>query len=257
MYVLSVGCPKISAVKYLNSIPFCFAWTSLIFAWTIQYSSFGAEQVAGVPGSVKGTVTYRGQVPKSPVPDDAGQRRDLVDVDKETGGLLHVVAYLEPAGSGLKLKVNGSASAADPVVIDQFDSTFVPHLVAVRAGQTVLFTNSDPANHNVRTTAGDPENQFNVFTAVGGSYKRRFVHDPKHRPIRLGCDIHPWMRAWIYVFDHPYFAVTDQRGQFGMDAVPAGEYRLVIAQPDLKYQHERTIKVKPGESVPVELEVEK
>jgi plastocyanin len=210
-------------------------------------------------GVVKGVVTYHGPVPKALVPDDAGLRRDLVEVDPETRGLLHVAAHLVPAksGGGEELASSAAAGADELVVIDQVDHTFVPHLVAVRVGQVVHFTNSDPANHNVRTTAYVPRNQFNVFTGVGGSYKHRFDADPKGRPIRLGCDIHPWMSAWIYVFDHPLFAVTDEQGRFCLGNVPPGEYRLVIEQPDLKYRHEQRVEVTAESVTAIEIQVKR
>jgi plastocyanin len=212
-------------------------------------------------GVVKGIVTYPGPVPKAPIPDDAGLKRDLVQVDPETRGLLHVAAHLVPAKSGggeeLGLASSAGAGADELVVIDQVDHTFVPHLVAVRVGQVVHFTNSDPANHNVRTTAFVPRNQFNVFTGVGGSYKHRFDADPKGRPIRLGCDIHPWMSAWIYVFDHPLFAVTDEQGRFCLGNVTAGEYRLVIEQPDIKYRHEQRVEVRAERVTAIEIQVKR
>ena len=65
------------------------------------------------------------------------------------------------------------------------------------AGQPVKFTNSDPANHNVRTAVTERTNQFNVFTGADGSYTHRFTPQPE--PIRVGCDIHPWMRATYQV----------------------------------------------------------
>jgi plastocyanin len=211
-------------------------------------------------GAVKGRVTFHGPVPKALVPDDAGLRRDLVEVDPETRGLLHVAVHLVPAASS-GVEEHGLPSSAgaglDEVVIDQVDHTFVPHLAAVRVGQVVHFTNSDPANHNVRTTAFVPRNQFNVFTGVGGSYKHRFDADPKGRPIRLGCDIHPWMSAWIFVFDHPLFGVTDEQGRFSLENVPSGGYQLVIQQPDLKYRHEQRVEVTAETVTVIDIQVKR
>ena len=122
-------------------------------------------------------------------------------------------------------------------------------------GEPVVFTNSDPANHNVRATSARPANEFNVFTGTGGKYEHRFVADAQHRPVRLGCDIHPWMQAWVYVFDHSRFAVTDQRGEFQINSVPPGEYKLVLQQPDVRYIHERRITVSRGQPTKVEVEI--
>jgi plastocyanin len=139
--------------------------------------------------------------------------------------------------------------------MDQRDHEFVPRVLAVRSGQPVEFTNSDPANHNVRTSSSQRFNEFNIFTGMDGTYTHRFAVDARGRPVRVGCDIHPWMRGWIYVFDHPWFAVTDERGGFRIDGVPPGDYVLMVRQPDIRYRHDRPITVTGGAPTRVEIEV--
>jgi plastocyanin len=196
-------------------------------------------------------------VPKNPVADDSGQSRDLLTVDAKTRGVQFVIAHLEPEkpSDAAQARATGPAASLNAVLVDQRDHTFTPHLVAVRAGQTVVFTNSDPANHNVRATSQQPDNEFNVFTGVGGEHRHRFVADPKGRPVRLDCDIHPWMRGWIYVFDHAAFGITDAQGKFTIRAVPPGRYRLVIRQPDIRYEASETVVVKPGETNRLEFKI--
>jgi hypothetical protein len=128
-------------------------------------------------------------------------------------------------------------------------------VLAVRAGQGVKFTNSDPANHNVRTSSSQRTNQFNVFTGIEGSYVHRFCAEPGEQPVRLGCDIHPWMQAWIYVFNHPCFAVTDDSGNFRIASIPAGRYKLNMRQPAIRYAHEREIVVSNTTPISVQLEI--
>ena len=132
--------------------------------------------------------------------------------------------------------------------MDQVNHRFVPRVLAVRAAQTVLFTNSDPANHNVRASSRVASNEFNVFTGNEGSYQRVFAANPKQQPVRVGCDIHPWMCGWIYVFEHSHFAVTDARGEFRIPGVPPGEYRLHIVQPDPGHKERQKVVVEPGET---------
>ena len=55
-------------------------------------------------------------------------------------------------------------------------------------------------------------------------------------PIKVTCNIHPWMNAWVGVFDHPYFAVTDADGKFQIPLAPAGNYRLVVWQESIGYR---------------------
>lgn len=222
-----------------------------------KQSASDAKQMAR--GSIEGLVTFRGEIPKSAVADDAGVRRDLLQVDRASGGLQGVVVWLVMAKTPAEASgpQAGRSSDAETVtaVMDQRDHEFVPRVLAIRSGQSVKFINSDPANHNVRTSSSQPTNEFNVFTGIDGSYTHRFAADPQQRPIRLGCDIHPWMQGWIYVFDHPYFAVTDKQGAFRIDSVPPGEYRLMIKQPDIRYAHERRVPVSNAQSTKVEIEI--
>jgi plastocyanin len=205
-------------------------------------------------GSIEGTVKYEGEVPKSKPADDAGRYRDLLEVERKTGGLLHVVVYL--AGEGFRTNAPADARTGPAAaVVNQQDHTFVPHVMAVRSGQTVTFTNSDPANHNVRASSPARENEFNVFTGSEGSYQHRFVSDAKQRPVHLTCDIHPWMSAWLFVFDHPHFAMTDHQGKFRISPAPPGRHRLVIEQPDVRYRSEQMVTVKAGEKTVVEVVV--
>jgi plastocyanin len=204
-------------------------------------------------GEVAGRVTFHGDSPKSAVADDAGIHRDLLTVHKETRGLANVVAWLEPRS--VPRPPDHLPGSLDPAVMDQRDHEFAPRLLAVRSGQAVRFSNSDPANHNVRTSSPQPTNEFNVFTPMGGSYLRRFVSDPQQQAVRVECDIHPWMRAWIYVFDHPWFDVADERGRFEIRSVPEGEYILNVRQPDIGYHHEQTIRISNSAVALVEINI--
>jgi plastocyanin len=203
-------------------------------------------------GSVEGVVTFQGEVPRSRIPDDAGVRHDLLYVDRESRGLRYVAVWLAADRTTLTNRL--TEEPLKPALMDQLDHQFVPRVLAVRAGQPVKFTNSDPANHNVRTASSQPTNEFNVFTGIDGSYTHRFVAVPQQSPVRLGCDIHPWMRGWIYVFDHPHFAVTDEQGRFRINSVPPGRYKLLLRQPDIRFIAEREVAVAPGEVARVAVE---
>lgn len=216
---------------------------------------------AAVSGAIEGVITFHGEIPKSATADDAGARRDLLQVDQKSGGLRYVVVWLAidkaPANERESQAASPPGAARLTVLMDQRDHEFVPRLLAVRSGQPVKFTNSDPANHNVRTSSPQRTNEFNVFTGVDGSYTHRFVPDPQQRPVRVGCDIHPWMRGWIYVFEHPYFAVTDTQGRFRIAAAPPGRYKLMICQPDVGYSSEQEITVAHGIATSVEVQIKR
>ena len=201
-------------------------------------------------GRVGGVVRYEGAVPKATAADDSGRKRDLFEVHPKTHGLQDAVVYwidatIEPFPN--------DAKDLPVVVVDQKDFTFLPHVISVRGGQGVKFTNSDSANHNVRALAFEMKNQFNVFTGAGNEYMHRFVSDPKQRPTRLGCDIHPWMSGWIYAFDHPHHAVTDEQGRFELPQLPAGKRRLAIRQPDGNLKRDVTVEVIAGKTVTLDI----
>lgn len=217
------------------------------------------------PAVVEGRITFPAKkIPKARVRDDTGALRDLLVVDRKSRGVKYVLVYLQPDTGEAKPKsaVDSHAGkkgkrspAVKPPTIDQAEHRFVPHLLAIGDGQRVKFTNADAANHNVRAVSLQEANNFNVFTAAGGGYEHTFVADKKSRPIRLTCDIHPWMSAWIYVFRHPFYAVSGKKGEFRIESVPPGKYQLVVRQPDVGYLHTRSLSLKTGEKATVELSI--
>jgi plastocyanin len=176
---------------------------------------------------VAGTITYDGPLP-DPIPiAEAGTVRQLVEVDPKTRGLKDAVVWLEgvhePAGAHQKL-------TDEPVVMDQQNYFFVPHVLAVEAGREVEFRNSDVANHGVTARSPEPKNGFNVMTPQGGRYVHRFV--ASKTPVMIGCPIHGMMAAWVFVFDHRFHAVTDPQGHFRLPPVPPGRYTLRVHHAD-------------------------
>jgi plastocyanin len=117
-----------------------------------------------------------------------------------------------------------------PAEMDQVGCVFVPHVLAAQAGQVVLFKNSDPAVHNVRAIAKE-NHTFNVSMAGKGRSARRYFTRPE--AVRIRCDIHAWMEAWIVVADSPFHAVTGDGGAFGLEGLPAGTYVVEAWQESL------------------------
>ena len=114
---------------------------------------------------------------------------------------------------------------ADPghAVMDQRNETFVPHVLAITTGTTVDFPNSDRIYHNVFSLSKTRTFDLGRY-AVGRSQSIRF-----DRPgiVRVFCDIHSHMNAFILVFNHRFFAVTDADGRYQIDNVPPGTYNVV------------------------------
>lgn len=116
------------------------------------------------------------------------------------------------------------APPARPVVLDQLQLTFVPHVLPVLVGTTVAFPNSDEVRHNVFSPS--PAKLFNLGTYTHGV--SRSVTFDKPGEVALLCNVHPEMSAYIVVVETPYFAVTGRDGTFEIRGVPPGSYTLKV-----------------------------
>jgi hypothetical protein len=97
----------------------------------------------------------------------------------------------------------------------------------MREGQVLIGKNSAPIPHNMNWTGGADNPGNNKIIPAGTQIDiDDLVASP--RPIIVSCNIHPWMRAYVRVFNHPYFAVTDADGKFEMKNAPAGKYHIVM-----------------------------
>src|SRR5262249_36615892 len=150
------------------------------------------------------------------------------------------VVLLEDAPAQPKL------AKAEPAVIDQREMLFIPRVVAVRQGQGVRFDNNDSFNHSVQAVSTLAANQLNQF--VGPNQPLTHVFEYQERPVMIGCSLHPWMRAWVYVVRHPWFAVTQPDGSFSLAAVPPGKYTLLVAHPDTGMKEKREVTVEAGKT---------
>lgn len=136
--------------------------------------------------------------------------------------------------------------------VDQQDYRFIPEVTAIRSGDEVRFTNSDAALHNVRSLS--PSEMLNVSLSQDGEYKYSFRRAGNSRsPIRIGCAFHSQMQALIYVFDHPFFAVTAADGKFAFDAVPPGDYDLEVIHPSGNLVFTQPVTVRAGQKLPLDL----
>ena len=108
-----------------------------------------------------------------------------------------------------------------------------PRVQGVRVGQTLRIVNSDSFTHNVYSFARR-NRAFNIGQPGQGTREKVF-----RRPepaIKVQCDIHPWMTAYLFVLDHPFFAVSDESGSFAISGLPAGKHTLVAWHEKLGQQ---------------------
>ena len=114
---------------------------------------------------------------------------------------------------------------AKPAVVDQVGSIFRPRVQGVMVGQKFVLRNSDPFIHNVRSLSFR-NRAFNIAQPPKTADREKVFRRKESAPVLLGCDFHRWMRAYVFVMDHPYFAITDAQGRFRIEGLPAGEYTL-------------------------------
>ena len=132
---------------------------------------------------------------------------------------------------------NGQASGAKPgeARVDQVDKSFVPGELVIQVGTLVHFPNSDKVRHQVYSFS--PAKSFELPLYAGTEAEPVLFDKPG--PVTLGCNIHDWMRGYIYVADGPWFAQTDEQGQATLD-LPPGEYTLRVWHPQMREAEEST-----------------
>lgn len=182
----------------------------------------GLVEVAGRAQEPPATGAIRGRLDVRRLATAAHPRPGVGDLGgraaRGTPDVRRGLVYLEVAP-------RGAFDEGDPgrAVMDQRNETFVPRLLAVQTGTTVDFPNSDATFHNVFSLSRAKRFDLGRY-AAGRSKSVRF-----DRPgvVRVFCDIHSHMSAFVVVFNHPYFRVTDADGRFRIDNVPPGTYTLV------------------------------
>lgn len=185
---------------------------------------FGGAAFAQVTGTVKvdGKVPEAKPIEMSAVKECAQQHADPVYdetvVAGENGELANVVVAIKTDDAGA---LGGEVPKA-PAVLDQKGCVYEPHVLALMVGQDLVVKNDDPFLHNVHSLAKENP-AFNFGQPNKDPGKK--VDSPKvPEKFRVKCDVHPWMSAYIAVFEHPFFAVSDDKGQFRIKGLPDGEY---------------------------------
>jgi plastocyanin len=177
-------------------------------------------------GTIKGHVRFTGPATEQktlPVTTDqyvCGKEKDAEDlVLSPDKGIRNAVVWLTSAPPGAQRQ-----TASAPAFLDQKQCAFTPRVIVVPVGGTVEFLNSDRLLHNIHSRSkGNPN--FNRTQPKGRTIPITFS---KPEIIRIDCDLHPWMRAWVVVAEHPFYAVTGPGGEFALGNLPAGPYTLNV-----------------------------
>ena len=199
-------------------------------------------------GTLKGNVNYKGKIPKKktlkmdadPICGSSHQGKVYNEsfIIDDNNNLANVMVWLKD------VKYKGELPKTN-AVLDQVGCLYTPHVQGIMRGQELLIKNSDATLHNIHSMA-KTNTQFNF--AMPKVVKEKTVSfDKVEDPFYIKCDVHPWMKAWVAVFDHPYFAVTDKDGNFKIDGIPAGTYEVIAWQEKFKMKKHLTATVTIGE----------
>jgi plastocyanin len=193
-------------------------------------------------GSIRGRVEARrpAAAARRPTVGALGAPVDTARTDRSRS-----VVYLESAPRGAFEQVEPGRA-----VMDQRNETFVPHVLAVTAGTVVEFPNSDRIYHNVFSLSKGARFDLGRYEA-GHSKSVRF---DRSGVVRVFCEIHSHMNAFILVFSHPFFAMTDADGRYRIDNVPPGTYTLVAWNEGVSSEP-RAVTVPDGGATEVDLTV--
>lgn len=195
--------------------------------------AFGLNQLAA--GTLTGTVNFDGKAPKKKTlkmdadpkcgSSHSGPVYKQSFILDENNNLANVLVYLN------NVKYTGKPPT-ESAVIDQKGCLYYPHVLGIMKGQNFLIKNSDPTLHNIH---GMPKENREFNFAMPSVVKEKKITLEKSEDVfKIKCDVHPWMNAYVQVFDHPYFAVTATDGTFKIDNIPPGDYEVIAWQEKFK-----------------------
>ena len=203
----------------------------------------------GQEATVSGRVSFTGEAPMARTIDTSSDEacqaaspkmktEDIVVVD---GALTNVLVYVVNP----QLDDYTFESTQSPATLDHNGCRYVPRIMAIRVGQTLQVLNSDQTPHNTHpSTRQNPA--WNQSQAIGSPPIEKTFDRPEIA-IRFGDNMHPWERAYVSVFSHPFFAMSDATGNYKIEGLPPGTYKVIAWHETLGTQTEEVV-VKPGEA---------
>ena len=186
---------------------------------------------SALSGSLSGRVNFDGKPPKNktlrmdadPVCGSSHKEpvfRQSFILNKE-GYLKNVMVYLKD------VKYDGKIPET-PAILDQNGCMYSPHVQGMMAGQELLIKNSDATLHNIHAMP-TVNSEFNFAMPKVVKEKAIRIDKPEHA-MYIKCDVHPWMKSYISIFNHPYFSVTDDTGHYQIENIPSGTYEVIAWQ---------------------------
>jgi hypothetical protein len=220
-----------------------------------EVASLTPYKPSGQEGSIAGTIKFNGTAPApkpismdaDPVCSSANPDAHAEDIVVNGDKLANVLVYISDGKAGDKsiksFKFDPPAQAA---TLDQHGCHYVPHVQGVQVNQSFNIVNSDATAHNVNVDAKQNE-KFNQGQAPGAApITKQFKRNETVIPVK--CNQHPWMRAFVAVLSHPFFAVTDKDGHFEIKGVPPGTYTLTAWHEKYPKGLTQSVTVGPSEN---------
>lgn len=223
----------------------CALCVGALMVFTYSSYLWGYDEIPVTNGGmIRGVVKVEGNIPALPPLQITKYKEVCKDVPNETlivgpgQGLRYAVVTIEEITKGKAVEREALHE------LDNVKCRFVPHVQAASVGQFIVFKNSDPILHTAHAFFVDGQPQFNI-----GLYPGRVSRKPLITPgiVKILCEVHPWMSAYIVVTDHPYHSITDAYGEYQMGDIPPGVYRVKVWHETLGTQEKR-VEVKPGAS---------
>ncbi|MCI0704378.1 MAG: hypothetical protein L0241_25245 [Planctomycetia bacterium] len=177
--------------------------------------------------------------------DHCLSKGDILDesviINAKNRGVKNVVVYLRPDNTDPKsdfpknkIHPDDAKRKAAEVVIDQPCCMFVKRITVARVGDKLVVKNPAPVAHNFFWDTSN-NGAENISIPKMESWTMKQPLKKEGPPIQYKCTIHPWMTGYVRIFDHPYYAVTDEDGKFEIKNAPVGKYRIV-------YWHENGVR---------------
>ena len=181
--------------------------------------------------SITGTVTFTGTAPTlPPLSMNADPACEKMHGGKPAPNEMLVLGSGNTMANILVSVSNGLpagttfAAPSTPVVLDQQGCTYVPHVMGIMVGQPYRILNSDGILHNIHTL---PKINKSFNRAMPATLKETTTtFESPENVFQIKCDVHPWMSAYIGVFTHPFYSVTDTDGKFTISGLGAGTYEI-------------------------------
>jgi hypothetical protein len=188
-----------------------------------------AFQSAGDEGTITGKILFTGAAPapktidmgQDPVCVSSATEKTTEDVVVKDGKLVNVFVYVKSGGAVDKFSFSPGGGAT----LDQKGCRYHPHVLGVMTKENIKITNSDNTTHNIHPSPAKNQEWNQSQTAGAAPLEKSFARQEVLIPVK--CNQHPWMKAYIGVLPHPFFAVSKDDGSYTISNLPPGEYTIV------------------------------